>query len=102
MVLSQTVPAIYENGKLTPLKKVKLRPRQKVRVKIIPFKTRKRKIAAPRRAKKNSARDELIKQRVRESFGIWADRDDIGDAVEWINKIRVGSEERMKEIYKDA
>ena len=99
MVLSQTVPAIYENGKLTPLKKVNLRPRQKVRVKIIPFRARKRPVVARRRAKADRA--ELVKL-ARESFGMWADRDDIGDAVEWINALRATSEERMKRIYGDG
>jgi hypothetical protein len=33
---------------------------------------------------------------------MWADRDDIGDAVDWINEIRAGWEERLEEIYKDA
>ena len=99
MAKSQTVTAVYENGKLTPLAKVNLKTKEKVRVKIIPFASRKRKIVARRGASKG---DELVKQRVRESFGMWADRDDIGDAVEWINKIRAGSEERLKEIYKDA
>lgn len=102
MVMPQTVTAVYENGVLTPLEKVKLRKRQKVRVKIIPFAPRKPKVAARRRVVKNETRDELVKQRIRESFGMWADRDDIGDAVEWINEIRAGWEERLKEIYKDG
>jgi hypothetical protein len=33
---------------------------------------------------------------------MWADRDDIGDAVEWVNQIRAGWEDRLKEIYKDG
>ncbi len=98
MAKSQTVTAVYENGKFTPLEKVNLRTREKVRVQIIPFAPRKRKIVARRRKPSRAELEKLA----RESFGMWADRDDIGDAVEWINQIRAGSEERLKEIYKDA
>ncbi|MBI4789060.1 MAG: antitoxin family protein [Chloroflexi bacterium] len=100
--MPQTVTAIYENGVLTPLEKVKLKKHQKVRLKIPPPAVPKRKAPTRRRDRKSLANDELIKQRVRESFGMWADRDDIGDAVEWVNKNRAGWEERLKEIYKDA
>ncbi|MDE3088184.1 MAG: antitoxin family protein [Chloroflexota bacterium] len=100
--MPQTVTAIYENGVLTPLEKVKLRKRQKVRVKITPLAPRKARVVTPSLDRRNAAQDELVKQRIRDSFGMWADRDDIGDAVEWINEIRAGWEERLKEIYKDA
>ncbi len=99
MVLPQTVTAIYENGVLTPLEKVKLRKRQKVRVKITPLVPRKRKTVA--RPSSKPTRAEIVKL-ASDSFGMWADRDDIGDAVEWINEIRAGWGERLKEIYKDA
>ncbi len=102
MVMPQTVTLIYEDGVFTPVEKVKLRKRQKVRATIIPFVAPKRKSVTRRRVRKNGAHDELVKQRIRESFGMWADRDDIGDAVEWVNEIRAGWEERLKEIYKDA
>ncbi|OGO37526.1 MAG: hypothetical protein A2Z03_09010 [Chloroflexi bacterium RBG_16_56_8] len=99
MVMPQTVTAIYENGVLTPLEKVKLKKHQKVRLKITPLAAPKRKATKRRRAKPTRA--ELVKL-ASESFGMWADRDDIGDAVEWVNKIRAGWDERLKEIYKDA
>lgn len=102
MVMPQTVTAIYENGVLTPLEKVKLRKRQKVRVKITAIAPRKHAGSARPRARKHAADNEQVKQRIRASFGTWADRDDIGDAVEWVNEIRAGWEERLKEIYKDA
>ena len=102
MVMPQTVTAIYENGVLTPLEKVKLRKRQKVRVKIIPFQARKPLVPARRKKHAKPARDELLKQRIRESFGMWADRDDIGDAVEWINSIRAGWDARLKLTYADG
>lgn len=99
MVMPQTVTAIYDNGVLTPIEKIKLRKRQTVRVKIIPFAPRKPKSPTRRRAKPTRA--EQVKL-AREAFGMWADRDDIGDAVDWINEIRAGWEERLKEIYQDA
>lgn len=99
MVLPQIVTAIYENGVLTPLEKVKLRKRQKVRVKITPLAPHKQKTVA--RPSSKPTRAETVKL-ASESFGMWADRDDIGDAVEWVNEIRAGWEERLKEIYKDT
>ena len=101
MVMPQTVTLIYEDGVFTPVEKVKLRKRQKVRATIIPFVAPKHKSATRRRARSKPTRAELVKL-ARESFGMWADRDDIGDAVEWVNEIRAGWEERLKEIYKDA
>lgn len=103
MVITQTITAIYDNGVLTPIEKVRLRKRQKVRVKISSLNGHKRKrLASSRRPRKYIARDKAIQQRVRESFGMWKDREDIGDAVEWINSIRAGWEERLNELYKDG
>lgn len=105
MITTQTITAIYDNGVLTPLEKVRLRKRQKVRVKISPLNGQKRKrkyISSPRRSSAASAREEKLKQRVREAFGMWADRDDIGDAVEWVNAIRAGWDERFNELYQDG
>jgi predicted DNA-binding antitoxin AbrB/MazE fold protein len=104
MATSQTIIAIYENGVLAPLEKVRLRKRQKVRVRIYPLNGRKRKrtVNARSRKVKHASRDERRRQRIRESFGMWADRDDIGDAVEWVNQIRAGWEERMNKLYTDA
>jgi len=98
---TQTVTLIFENGVFTPVEKVKLRARQKVRAKIIPFVSPTRKAVARKRAHADLVKDEHVKQRIRESFGMWADRDDIGDAVEWVNEIRAGWEERLKRIYAD-
>ena len=105
MAGEQTVTAIYENGVLTPLEKVHLRKRQKVRVKISPLngvkRKRKRSINS-RRPSKSLTRDQESRKRVLESFGMWKDREDIGDAVEWVNNIRAGWEERLAELYKDV
>ena len=100
MVMPRTITAIYDKGVLTPTQKLKLRKRQTVRVQIIPIAPRKS--VARSRPRKIAKRDELIKQRVRESFGSWAERADMGDAVDWINEIRAGWDGRLKEIYKDA
>lgn len=103
MVMPQTVTAIYENGVLTPLEKVKLRKRQKVRIKIMPAPLSKSnlKLRARRRAHTKPTRAELVRL-ARESFGMWAERKDIGDAVEWLDEIRAGWEERVERIYADA
>lgn len=105
MPSTQTITAIYDNGVLTPLERVHLRKRQKVRVRISPLNGQKRKrkyISSPRRTSTTSAREEKIKQRVREAFGMWADREDIGDAVEWVNAIRAGWDARFNELYQDG
>lgn len=82
MLTTQTITAVYDNGVLTPLEKVHLRRRQKVRVKISPLNGQKRKRAASsRKPSSRSKRAQQLKL-ARESFGMWADRDDIGDAVE--------------------
>ncbi|MCX7838086.1 MAG: antitoxin family protein [Anaerolineae bacterium] len=98
MATCQTITAIYDKGVLTPIEKVKLRRRQIVRVKIMPSTPRKVKLASRDR---KSARAERV-QLAREAFGMWANREDIGDAVEWTNALRASWEERLKEIYKDA
>ncbi len=102
MANSRTITALYDNGVLTPLEKVRLKKREKVRVKITPLAERKDKATTRRVTRKKAKDDELIKQQVREAFGMWADRDDIGDAIEWVNTFRAGREERLKEIYKDG
>ncbi|MBI5303444.1 MAG: antitoxin family protein [Chloroflexi bacterium] len=102
MATPKTVTLIYANGVFTPVEKIKLRPREKVRAKIIPFAPPTRKTTPRKRVCADLTKDELVKQRIRESFGRWADRDDIGDAVEWVNEIRAGWEERMKRIYSDG
>lgn len=98
MASSRTITAIYDKGVLTPIQKVKLRRRQIVRLKIMPSTPRKVKLTSRDR---KLARAEQVRL-ARETFGMWAKRDDIGDAVEWVNAIRAGWEERLKVIYKDA
>lgn len=98
MASSRTITAIYDKGVLTPIQKVKLRRRQIVRLKIMPTTPRKVKLASRDRKPARAERVRLA----REAFGMWANREDIGDAVEWVNAIRAGWEERLKEIYKDA
>jgi hypothetical protein len=71
-----------------------------VRVKITPIVERKKKVVAPLTVPTKPTEDELVKQRIKEAFGMWADRDDIGD--DWLDEIRAGWEERMKRIYEDA
>ncbi len=94
MTMPQTIMAVYEDGVLMPLEKVKLKKHTKVRVKITPL--AKSKDASRRRTLKPPGRAELVK-RARESFGMWADRGDIKDAVEWENEMRAGWEGRLKD-----
>lgn len=99
MATTQTITAIYENGVLTPLEKVRLRKRQKVRVKISPLNGQKRKRASSsRKTSRPSKRVQQIKL-ARESFGMWADRDDINDV--WLTEIRAGWNQRFDELYKN-
>ncbi|MBI4671417.1 MAG: antitoxin family protein [Chloroflexi bacterium] len=96
---TQTITAIYDNGVLTPLEQVRLRKRQKVRLKISPLNGQKRKRAASsRRTSRPSKRAQQIKL-ARESFGMWADRQDITD--DWLDEIRAGWERRLNELYQD-
>lgn len=97
----QTVTAIYENGVLTPLEKVHLRKRQKVRVKISPLNGVKRKRTPSSRpvSKRNLSRAAKVKL-ARETFGMWADRQDLTD--DWLNEIRAGWEERIRDLYRDG
>jgi predicted DNA-binding antitoxin AbrB/MazE fold protein len=97
MAMSQSILAIYDNGVLTPIKKIKLRKRQVVRVKII--------TPIPRKTKSLTRHKPVRAEQVklaREAFGMWADRNEISDTVEWVNTIRASWEERLKELYKDA
>lgn len=98
MASFRTITAIYDKGVLTPIQKIKRRQRQIVRLEIMPSPLRKVKLAS--RGGK-PARAEHVRL-AREAFGMWAKRDDIGEAVEWVNAIRAGWEERLKVIYKDA
>lgn len=101
MASEQTITAIFENGVLTPLEKVHLRKRQKVRVKISPLNGVKRKRTPSSRLpkKRKDTRAEQVKL-ARESFGMWADRKDIND--DWLTEIRAGWEKRLDELYRDG
>lgn len=38
---------------------------------------------------------------LRASAGVWADRDDMGDTVEWLRSLRTDPEQRARELWGD-
>ncbi len=73
----KTIEAIYKNGVLKPLNTLDISEYEHVTLIIKPHKKDKRK------GKKEKA------------FGIWKDRDDIQNSVEWVNKFRSKEEKRL-------
>jgi predicted DNA-binding antitoxin AbrB/MazE fold protein len=70
------IKAIYENGVFKPLEKVPLEEWTEVEV-------------YPRAEQgKNSGKAKSKSVKDYEAFGMWADRDDMGRGVEYVNRIR--------------
>jgi predicted DNA-binding antitoxin AbrB/MazE fold protein len=71
-----SIKAIYENGVFKPLEKVPLE--EGTQVDVYP------------RAQQGENGGKLKRKSVKdyEAFGMWADRDDIGTGVEYVNRIR--------------
>lgn len=75
----KTVEAIYKNGMLKPLNPLDISEYEHVTLIIKPHKKYKRK------SKKEKA------------FGIWKNREDIQNSVEWVNRLRSKEENRCYE-----
>jgi len=90
-----TITAVYEDGVIKPLEKLTFPEHQKVYVRIVPLLPEPLVTKKRRRAK--GTREELV-QCAKAAFGLWADREDVGDAVEYENRLRAGWEDRLKEL----
>jgi len=69
------IKAIYKNGVFEPLEKVPLEEGTEVEV-------------HPRAKFRNGEKPKSRSVKDYEAFGMWADRDDIGTGVEYVNRIR--------------
>jgi predicted DNA-binding antitoxin AbrB/MazE fold protein len=71
-----TIRAIYENGVLKPLEELAIKEGTEVTVDVYPIEERKE-----RGGKRKSVRDLA-------AYGMWKDRTDFKDGVDYVNKIR--------------
>ena len=69
-----SIKAIYQNGVFKPLEEVPIREGTEVDV-------------YPRKRRENGKRRRKSLKDY-EAFGMWKDRDDIGDSVEYVNRLR--------------